>query len=204
MNKHLRRFLRATSGPSSSYIQSGVTIVLALVIFLVFWIISLFNSYKEEIKSANAKAAKNYESILWIAAKSCSVEVEKFSVTNLVNINDTRDFGIMLLRYATKQGCLEAVQFLIEEKVDINSTSGSLDNRTVLHYAAEQGNLEVVKFLLQKGANPNAKEFRERKPRDLARGRVTVMLLNNENSNKPYREIIDLLDKAEKQYKPEQ
>jgi ankyrin repeat protein len=132
------------------------------------------------------------------------VEVEKFLVKNLVNVNDTRDFGIMLLRYAAKQGCLEAVQFLIEEKVDINSTNGSLNNRTVLHYAAEQGNLEIVKFLLQSGTNPNAKEFRGKTPRDLAKGRVIVMSLNNESSNKPYKEIIDLLATAEKQYKPEQ
>lgn len=48
-------------------------------------------------------------------------------------------------------------------KVNINSTSViEIDKRTVLHYAAEQGNLEIVKFLLQNGANPNAKEFREK------------------------------------------
>ncbi|WP_338406854.1 MULTISPECIES: ankyrin repeat domain-containing protein [unclassified Wolbachia] len=112
MNKHLRRFLRATSGPS--IMPSGKAIVVGLIICFVLWVISLFDSYKEEVKSANAKAAKNYESILWIAAKNCSVEVEKFLVKNLVNINDTRNSGIMLLQYATKQGCLEAVQFLID------------------------------------------------------------------------------------------
>jgi hypothetical protein len=37
---------------------------------LVFWIVSLFNGYKEKINLANAGAAKNYESILWIAAKN--------------------------------------------------------------------------------------------------------------------------------------
>jgi len=63
--------------------------------------------------------------------------------------------------------------------------------------------LEIVKFLLQKGANPNTKEFRKKTPRDLARGRVTVMSLNNESSDKPYKEIIDLLTEAEKNYKLE-
>jgi len=203
MNKHLRRILRATSGPGPSIMPSGKAIVMGLIICLVLWVIGLFASYNSKLKLANTKASENYESILWIAVGDCSQEVVKSLVRkNLVNIH--QGSGERLLEYATKKECLEVVQFLIEEKVDINSTSGSLNNRIVLHYAAEQGNLEVVKFLLQKGANPNAKEFRERKPRDLARGRVTVMLLNNENSNKPYREIIDLLDKAEKQYKPEQ
>ncbi|GFQ64127.1 hypothetical protein TNCT_334861 [Trichonephila clavata] len=104
----------------------------------------------------------------------------------------------MLLRHATKKECLEIIQFLVEEKVDINSTSGSLSSRTALHYAAKQGSLEIVKFLLQNGANPNAKEFREKKPRDLA----VIMLRHNKN-NKPYREIIELLTEAEKNYKLE-
>ncbi|WP_341812573.1 ankyrin repeat domain-containing protein [Wolbachia endosymbiont (group A) of Conops quadrifasciatus] len=114
-----------------------------------------------------------------------------FLERNLVKVYENRDFWGSLLEYAAEKGCLEIIQFLIEKKVDINATKALL-------YAAEQGNLEVIKFLLQKGANPNVRSYGQT-PRDLA----AIMLRRNEN-NKPYREIIDLLYNAEKQYKPEQ
>ncbi|MCA7010482.1 ankyrin repeat domain-containing protein [Wolbachia endosymbiont of Tribolium confusum] len=173
-----------------------VSLMLGVIaIFIIGYFI--FNSDRKA-ELANAEATKNYEKIISIAVKSCDFEVVKFLMErNLVNIH--RGSGKRLLGYATEKECLEVVQFLVGGKVNINSTSViEIDKRTVLHYAAEQGNLEIVKFLLQNGANPNAKEFREKKPRDLA----VIMLRHNKN-NKPYREIIDLLTEAEKNYKLE-
>ncbi|WCR59282.1 MAG: hypothetical protein PG978_000718 [Wolbachia endosymbiont of Ctenocephalides felis wCfeF] len=138
---------------------------------------------------------KNYEKMISIAAGNCDLEIVKFLIErNLLDIHSTRGFGGWLLGYATEKECLKVVQFLAEQKVDINSTSGNLSNITALHYAAEQGNLEIVKVLLQNGANPNVEEFRGRKPRELA------AIQYSENSNKPYKEIISLLYEAERTY----
>ncbi len=170
-----------------------VSLMLGVIaIFIIGYFV--FNSdRKAELEKA--ESAKNYESILWTAVGDCCSEVVKSLVEkNLVNIH--QGSGERLLRYATEKWCPKVVKFLVGEKVNINSSD--LNHMTALHYAAEHGNLEVVKFLLQNGANPNAKEFREKKPRDLA----VIMLRHNKN-NKPYREIIDLLTEAEKNYKLE-
>lgn len=179
-----------------------IEIIPGLIAFgaVVAVIISFFvfdTNRKAEL--ANAEATKNYKKITSIAVRNCDLEVVFLTERNLVDIHNTLVFEERLLGYAAEKECLEGIQFLIEEKVDINSTSGDSSHRTALHYAAEHGNLEIVRFLLQNSANPNAKEFRGKKPRDLA----VIMLRHNKN-NKPYREIIDLLYNAEKQYKPEQ
>ena len=172
-----------------------IIVSLMLGIVAIFAISYFIFSSDEKARSANAEATKNYEKIISIAAGNCDLKVVKFLIErNLLDIHSTRGSGGWLLGYATEKECLEVVQFLAEQKVDINSTSGNLSNITALHYAAKQGNLEIVKVLLQNGANPNAKEFRGRKPRDLA------AIQYSGNSNKPYKEIISLLYEAERTY----
>lgn len=160
-------------------------VVVAIISYFIF-------DTEGKAKLANDEATRNYEKIISIAVRNCDLEVVEFLIKrNLVNIYENRNCGERSLEYAAEKGCLEVTQFLVEKKVDINATQALL-------YAAEQGNLEVIKFLLQKGANPNVRSYGQT-PRDLA----AIMLRRNEN-NKPYREIIDLLYNAEKQYKPEQ
>ncbi|PRD17988.1 UNVERIFIED_CONTAM: ankyrin repeat protein L99 [Trichonephila clavipes] len=160
-------------------------VVVAIISYFIF-------DTEGKAKLANDEATRNYEKIISIAVRNCDLEVVEFLIErNLVNIYENRNCRERSLEYAAEKGCLEVTQFLVEKKVDINATRALL-------YAAEQGNLEVIKFLLQKGANPNVRSYGQT-PRDLA----AIMLRRNEN-NKPYREIIDLLYNAEKQYTPGQ
>ncbi len=155
-----------------------------VVPIMVFFITALFA--KDDVKKINHPY--NYRQTLKIAAKDCNLRIVKFLVEKIVDTYEAR----LALQHAAEGGCLKIVQFLAGERVDINTTQA-------LHYAAEQGNLEVVKFLLQKGADPNKKGMGRRTPRDFA----VMMSRHNKGSNKPYREIINLLYDAEKRYKSE-
>lgn len=185
MNKHLRRILRATSSSGPSIIPSGKAIVVGLIICLVLWVIGLFANYNSKLELAN----KNYEKTLRVAAESCSLEVVRFLVRDVVNIN-AGEWGITALHYAAQKNCLEVMRFLIEEGANINATDGS--RWTPLHRAAKYGSLDAVKLLLEKGANPNAKNKDSATPLDMAR--------DNKQYNKKhqdYVEIIRLLSDAE-------
>lgn len=140
------------------------------------------------------KATNNYKTILQIASKNCSLEVVKFSANNLLDIN-TQIPKLTALHYAAEEGCLEIVKFLVEKGVDINATK--YERWTPLHAATYEGKLEIIKFLLEKGANPNIRDTDGKNPRDVA------VLRSRHNKDKPYREIIKLLTKAEDQNKSE-
>ena len=141
-----------------------------------------------------SKATDNYNKVLQIASENCNIEVVKFSVNNLLDIN-AQIPKVTALHYAAKGGCLEVAKFLADEGADINDTRH--ERWTVLHSAAYGGNLEMVRFLLEKGANPNIRGTGGKNPRDVA------VLRSRHNKDKPYREIIKLLAKAEDQYKSE-
>ncbi len=138
-----------------------------------------------------AKATGNYKTILHIASQNCNLEVVKFSVKNLLDI-DTRIPELTALHYASGGGCLKIVKFLINEGINVNiiNTYGS----TALHSASYQGDLEIIKFLLQKGANPTIRNEDGKNPRDVA------VLRSRHNKDKPYDKIIHLLYDAEKQH----
>lgn len=61
----------------------------------------------------------------------------------------------------------EILAMLINAGADVN-TQDSI-KRTPLHEAAKYTNLEAVKLLIAKGANPNALEYKNKTPLDLAR-----------------------------------
>ncbi|WP_250295669.1 ankyrin repeat domain-containing protein [Wolbachia endosymbiont of Oedothorax gibbosus] len=65
--------------------------------------------------------------------------------------------------------------------------------------AAAGGQLEVVKLLLKRGANPHVRGWKGKTPKTIA-----MKMSSYSGNKKSYREIVDLLDEAEKQYKPEQ
>ena len=142
-----------------------------------------------------SKAMNNYKTILQIASKNCNLEVVKFSVKNLLDIN-TQIPRLTALHNAAEGGCLEVAKFLAEEGADINAAK--YERWTVLHSAAYKGNMEIVKFLLEKNANPNIRDQDGKNPRDVA-----VIELRH-NKDKPYRAIINLLYNAEKQHESNQ
>ena len=83
-----------------------------------------------------------------------------------VGTNDSDTVG----RYKTQPQANEAIQLLLDRKLDIN-TRGT-DGRTALHGAALQGYDDVVKFLVSKGADLDAKDCRGFTPLDMAMGKA--------------------------------
>lgn len=126
--------------------------------------------------------------MLEVAAKNCNLETVKSLVKKGRSDSSISEKA---LYYASEKGCLEIVTFLLDEGVDINIS-------LVLLGAADGGQLEVVKLLLKRGANPYIRGWKEQTPRARAFKRSFYY------RDKPYREIIDLLDQAEKQYNSEQ
>lgn len=134
------------------------------------------------------KAAEEYQKMLEVAAKNCDLETVKSLVKKSRSDSSISERA---LYYASEKGCLEIVTFLLDEGVDMNISLALLG-------AADGGQLEVVKLLLKRGANPYIRGWKEQTPRARAFKRSFYY------RDKPYREIIDLLDQAEKQYKSEQ
>ncbi|WP_265022500.1 ankyrin repeat domain-containing protein [Wolbachia endosymbiont (group B) of Ischnura elegans] len=126
--------------------------------------------------------------MLEVSAKNCDLETVKSLVKKS---RDDSNISKKALYYASEKGCLEIVTFLLDQGVDINISLALLG-------AADGGQLEVVKLLLKRGANPHIRGWKEQTPRARAFKRSFYY------RDKPYREIIDLLDQAEKQYKPKQ
>jgi len=61
-----------------------------------------------------------------------------------------------LLHYAAYNGHLSVVEYLVDQKADINSIDN--DNCTPLHRAAINGHLSVVEYLVNHKADINAKD----------------------------------------------
>ena len=143
----------------------------------------------------NTKATDNYKTILRTASQNCNLEVVKFSIENLLDVNEQIP-KLTALHYAAEEGCLEIIKFLAEKGADINTTK--YERWTALHAATYEGKLEIIRFLLEKGANPNIRDTDGKTPRKLA------VLRSRHNKDKPYDEIIKLLSKAEDKFQANQ
>lgn len=137
------------------------------------------------------KATDNYKEILHTATENCNVEVVRFIIKNIIDVDNTKVSNFTILHSAANVGCLEVIKFLLDEGANIHVTSRY--GWTALHYAASKGHLETVKFLLDKGANPNIRANDGRNSRDIS------VVRSQRNKEKPYDEIISLLYNAEKQ-----
>jgi len=59
------------------------------------------------------------------------------------------------LHYAAQNGHLSVVEYLVNQKADINAKD--YGKMTPLHYAAQNGHLSVVEYLINQKADINAK-----------------------------------------------
>jgi len=63
------------------------------------------------------------------------------------------------LHYASQNGHLSVVEYLVNQKADINAKTKEIFSGTPLHYAAQNGHLSVVEYLVNQKADINAKNF---------------------------------------------
>lgn len=136
-----------------------------------------------------SKATDSYNETSQAATSNCNLEIVKSLIKDMApNLSGTA------LHCAARKGSdyQKIIRFLIkEEKVNIKVLDRNTFKRIALHHAAGEGHLEGIKFLLKKGANPNIRDIDGKNPRDVA------VLRSQHNEDKPYREIIKLLAKAE-------
>ncbi|MCJ7454980.1 MAG: ankyrin repeat domain-containing protein [Wolbachia endosymbiont of Homalodisca vitripennis] len=156
----------------------------AILWFIVIIVCVVITYYYQK-----SKAAEEYQEMLKVAAKNCDLETMKSLVKKSRGDSSVSERA---LYDAAEEGCLEVVKFLLDEGVDINTSLALLS-------AADGGQLEVVKLLLKKGANPHVEGWKRRTAKTIAMKRSSYS-----GNKKSYREIVDLLDKAEKEYKSEQ
>jgi len=62
------------------------------------------------------------------------------------------------LHFSSRYGHLSVVEYLVNQKADINSQSKGYPSGTPLHFAARNGHLGVVQYLVNQKANINAKK----------------------------------------------
>lgn len=86
----------------------------------------------------------------------------KKSISYGANVNKRWATNLPLY-WASGEGQLEAVIYLLKSGADINGLSG-IANRSALHEAALRGHFDVVKLLIKKGANINIRNTHKRTP----------------------------------------
>jgi uncharacterized protein len=89
----------------------------------------------------------------------------------------------------TEKESIEAIQICLDHGADINAANSFGD--TALHGAAQRGADDIVRFLVSKGANPNAKNKRNRTALDDAMGQAA--LANDEDVRRPERKSTVIL-----------
>lgn len=72
-------------------------------------------------------------------------------------IHDITTGGFNLLHQAAQSGCLDIVQFLLVQKVNVNDKGDK--NVSALHFAALNGYIDVVETLILAGADVNARSI---------------------------------------------
>ena len=100
------------------------------------------------------------------AVQKKKVNQVKTLIKNGISVNATDKQGWSLLHLAVRQGNLEMVRLLLDNKVDVNAKNKliTLWNVAALHEAASRGHLDIARLLLDKGADVNITDEHGRTP----------------------------------------
>ena len=132
------------------------------------------NNINVNINYNNSNSPKN--------KKNIKINESSFSISNIININDTKNnLNIELLIYS-KKGYKEKVLEIIGQKsVDINYQNEN--GWTALHYACDEGNLKIVEILIKAHCDINIKNNDKKIPLhySVTRGYfdITKLLVDN-------------------------
>ena len=83
-----------------------------------------------------------------------------------LDVNKQDDAGITPLHFAARAREAQWVEALLAIE-GINATLADTNGMTALHYACAAGTHTIIRRLLEAGIDPNAKDTRDRTPRDL-------------------------------------
>lgn len=98
---------------------------------------------------------QNKFSPLILACYRENIEVAKFLITHVANINYSSDMGTALMA-ATYKNQVALVQLLLENKADVNATDA--EGTTPLMLAVQFKNIELTKLLLKYKADKSIKD----------------------------------------------
>jgi len=80
-----------------------------------------------------------------------------YMMENGAGINRKDEYNQTPLHWAARYGHLSVVEYLLNQKADINAQASGNRSGTPLHYAASNGHLSVVEYLVNQKADINAK-----------------------------------------------
>ena len=127
------------------------------------------------------------ESVLACAMRErCDFDTVMLLMESGADIRDFDDEGVSILDMAITYDNLEMVQYLVEQGIDVNTTSRR-SGFTALMAAACYGRSEIAKFLLASGADQSATDSKGFKAVDFARkmNKKSVLALLDYNEEEP-------------------
>ena len=117
----------------------------------------------ERIGKWKSTKASDFEGNIFEAAKDGKLTSVIYLLANGTNVNSKDHLNngwhyrnSIALHYAAQQGHLSVVEYLVNQKADINAKTQK--DSTPLHYAAQNGYLNVVEYLVNQKADINAKD----------------------------------------------
>jgi hypothetical protein len=124
----------------------------------------------DNLKDKNMKIEKSHGwTLLHLAAKQGRIDIVKYVMSKVLNINPKDNYGHTPLHFAAGEGKLDVVKYIME-KLEVKSPKDN-KGRTPLHNAACNGNLIVFKYIVENVDEKNPKDNDSNTPLDLARHR---------------------------------
>lgn len=94
--------------------------------------------------------------VLHTATRCANLDVIKFLMKIIGDINSRDDRGRTLLHSAVKSGSLDTIKYIVASGVDVNVRDG--DGCTALHLAPIFGKLDTIKYLVECGIDINVRD----------------------------------------------
>ena len=105
--------------------------------------------------------------LLHLATKLGRIDIVKYVMSKVLNINPKDNYGRTPLHIAADLGKLDVVKYIME-KLEIKSPKDN-NGKTPLHNAARSGKLIVFKYIVENVIEKNPKDNDSNTPLDLAR-----------------------------------